>query len=391
MEYNRQQKTVTEHQRFNKALADLEANYHRDRASASARFQSKIRDIEARATQQRATALKSRSRSIQDIERNYARGLEDLGGLPIGDWSTQAEALRKDGEARQVKIEVNSHAHNRKLTELAQRRDRALEDLEIAHSRKLEDVERSRTLAREQAGNAHHQRMSQLEADYSFNSENAAMGHQVRLAAIEAGYDAASEKAATDHGNRLAAIETTHDAASEKAEADHGVRLAAIVAEWSADVSRIMTAGLQLPDAAVASAGASTPPTTKQDVDNAIADLDSGVGGLERPDVINLIKDYLWGDETAAAEGAIIKGPARVLAGEEGPEAIFPLPIDLSSLFTMPDFGHVMDAAQVPDIGEMVGASKSGDTYNIYGDVLDGEDFYNRTNEARLLQTRRGG
>ena len=80
-----------------------------------------------------------------------------------------------------------------------------------------------------------------------------------------------------------------------------------------------------------------------------------------------------------------------MLAGEDGPEAIFPLPIDLSSLFTMPDFGHVMDAAQGPDIGEMVGAGKSGDTYNIYGDVLDGEDFYNRTNEARLLQTRRGG
>ena len=41
----------------------------------------------------------------------------------------------------------------------------------------------------------------------------------------------------------------------------------------------------------------------------------------------------------AAAEGAIIKGPAKVLAGEEGDEAIFPLPIDLSSLFTMPTPG----------------------------------------------------
>ena len=169
LEDNRQQKTLAEHLRFNDALADLEANYHRERASAAARFQARVRDIEARATQQRATALKSRSRSIQDIERNYARGVEDLGRLPVGDWSAQAEALRKDGEARQVKIEVNSHAHNRKLTELAQRRDRALEDLEIAHSRKLEDVERSRTLAREQAGNAHHQRMSQLAADYSNN------------------------------------------------------------------------------------------------------------------------------------------------------------------------------------------------------------------------------
>ena len=75
------------------------------------------------------------------------------------------------------------------------------------------------------------------------------------------------------HQDRLAAIEADYDAASEKAEQDHGDRLAAIVAEWSADVSRIMTAGLQLPDAAVASAGASTPPTTKQDVEEAIADL----------------------------------------------------------------------------------------------------------------------
>ena len=259
-------------------------------------------------------------------------------------------------------------------------------------------------LAREKAENAHHQRMSQLAADYSFNSEKAATDHGDRmsqlaadynldieqtardhgnrLAVIEAEYDAASEKAEQDHGDRLAAIEAEYDAASEKAEQDHGDRLAAIVAAWSADVERIVTVGLQRLDAAISDAEAWTPPVahvttpvTQPDVEIAIADLDSGTGDLERPDVVNLINDYLFADETIPTQDVAKAIP----------------PIDISNLFTTPDFGHVMDAAQGHDIGEMVGAGRGGDTYNIYGDVLDGEDFYHRTNEARLLQTRRGG
>ena len=39
------------------------------------------------------------------------------------------------------------------------------------------------------------------------------------------------------------------------------------------------------------------------------------------------------------AEGGIVTGPTDATIGEDGPEAVIPLPMDVSSLFTMPTPG----------------------------------------------------
>ena len=224
-------------------------------------------------------------------------------------------------------------------------------------------MERSRALAREQAGNAHHQRMSQLAADYNLDTE----------------------KAATDHRDRLAAIEAEYDAASEKAEKDHGDRLASIVAEWSADMAGIVAAELNRLDAAVATVEAST--STKPDVlgliddylfaDDAASTKPDVLGLIDdylfaddaastKPDVLGLIDDYLFADDAASTKPDVLGLIDDYLFADDAAAAI-----DLSSLFTMPDFGPAMDAAQGHDIEDMAGAGKGGDTYIIHGDVLD--------------------
>lgn len=69
------------------------------------------------------------------------------------------------------------------------------------------------------------------------------------------------------------------------------------------------------------------------------------------------------------AEGGVAMSPMLATVAEQKPEAI----LSLDKLGSM-----------------MSGVGSTGGDINIYGDVLDGEDFYDKVNEARLLWERRG-
>ena len=97
----------------------------------------------------------------------------------------------------------------------------------------------------------------------------------------------------------------------------------------------------------------------------------------------------------ALAAGGIVDSPRQVIVGEGGvPEAVIPLPPNFQDIFDLPELvpGIADDAEAAAMRSTPVISDRDGGlTVNIEGNVMDGEDFNEKVNEARFDNARRGG